>query len=50
MAKISKNKAAARAAFAGRSNLPIEEAVALVKANTKAKFDETVEILSLIHI
>ena len=44
MAKISKNKAAARAAFAGKSNLPIEEAVALVKANTKAKFDETVEI------
>ena len=44
MAKISKNKAAARAAFEGKSNLSVEDAVALVKANTKAKFDETVEI------
>ena len=44
MAKISKNKAAARAAFDGKSNLTVEDAVALVKANTKAKFDETVEI------
>ncbi|CAM3301336.1 LSU ribosomal protein L1P [Paracoccus aminovorans] len=44
MAKISKNKAAARAAFDGKSNLSVEDAVALVKANTKAKFDETVEI------
>ena len=44
MAKVSKNKAAARAAFDGKSNLTVEDAVALVKANTKAKFDETVEI------
>ena len=44
MAKISKNKAAARAAFEGKSNLSVEDAVALVKANTKAKFDETLEI------
>ncbi|WP_017999542.1 50S ribosomal protein L1 [Paracoccus sp. N5] len=44
MAKISKNKAAARAAFEGKANLTVEDAVALVKANTKAKFDETVEI------
>ena len=44
MAKISKNKAAARAAFDGKSNLSVEEAVKLVKANVKAKFDETVEI------
>lgn len=44
MAKISKNKAAARAAFDGKSNLSVEDAVKLVKANTKAKFDETVEI------
>ncbi|MTH34757.1 50S ribosomal protein L1 [Paracoccus limosus] len=44
MAKVSKNKAAARAAFEGKANLSVEDAVALVKANTKAKFDETVEI------
>ena len=44
MAKIAKNKAAARAAFEGKSNLLVEDAVALVKANVKAKFDETVEI------
>ncbi|SMO88188.1 50S ribosomal protein L1 [Paracoccus laeviglucosivorans] len=44
MAKVSKNKAAARAAFEGQSNLSVEAAVALVKANVKAKFDETVEI------
>ena len=44
MAKISKNKAAARTAFEGKANLTVEDAVALVKANTKAKFDETVEI------
>ncbi|MFT4012394.1 MAG: 50S ribosomal protein L1 [Paracoccus sp. (in: a-proteobacteria)] len=44
MAKVSKNKAAARAAFEGKSNLTVEAAVALVKANVKAKFDETVEI------
>ena len=44
MAKISKNKAAARAAFDGKSNLTVEDAVALVKANIKSKFDETVEI------
>lgn len=44
MAKVSKNKAAARAAFEGKANLTVEDAVALVKANTKAKFDETVEI------
>ena len=44
MAKLSKNKAAARAAFEGKSNLTIEDAVKLVKDNAKAKFDETVEI------
>ena len=35
---------AAREAFAGKENLTVEEAVALIKANAKAKFDETVEI------
>ncbi|MBB1491023.1 MULTISPECIES: 50S ribosomal protein L1 [unclassified Paracoccus (in: a-proteobacteria)] len=44
MAKLAKKKAAARAAFEGKANLALEEAVALVKANATAKFDETVEI------
>ena len=44
MAKISKKKAAARAAFDGKSNLTVEDAVTLVKGSASAKFDETVEI------
>ncbi len=44
MAKIAKKKAAARTAFAGKAFLPVEDAVALVKANASAKFDETLEI------
>ncbi|SET62088.1 50S ribosomal protein L1 [Paracoccus homiensis] len=44
MAKISKKKAAARAAFAGKDNLTVEDAVKLVKGAASAKFDETVEI------
>jgi large subunit ribosomal protein L1 len=44
MAKLGKRTRAAREAFAGKENLTVEEAVALVKANAKAKFDETVEI------
>lgn len=44
MAKIAKKKAAARAAFEGKTFLPVEDAVALVKANASAKFDETLEI------
>ncbi|MDP5309007.1 50S ribosomal protein L1 [Paracoccus spongiarum] len=44
MAKISKKKAAARAAFDGKSNLTVEDAVSLVKSSASAKFDETVEI------
>ena len=44
MAKIAKKKAAARAAFEGKAFLPVEDAVALVKANASAKFDETLEI------
>ncbi|MBC9248589.1 50S ribosomal protein L1 [Paracoccus sp. 11-3] len=44
MAKIAKKKAAARAAFEGKSNLTVEDAVKLVKDNASAKFDETVEI------
>ena len=44
MAKIGKRAKAARAAFEGKSDVAVEEAVALVKANANAKFDETVEI------
>ena len=44
MAKLGKRTKAARAAFEGKENLSVEEAVALVKANASAKFDETVEI------
>ncbi|MEL7100219.1 MAG: 50S ribosomal protein L1 [Pseudomonadota bacterium] len=44
MAKLGKRAAAAKAAFEGKSNLTVEEAVSLVKGNAGAKFDETVEI------
>ncbi|WP_208349688.1 50S ribosomal protein L1 [Pseudaestuariivita rosea] len=44
MAKYGKRTTAAREAFAGKENVTVEEAVALVKGNAKAKFDETVEI------
>ena len=44
MAKLGKRARAAREAFEGRENVSVEEAVALVKANAKAKFDETVEV------
>jgi large subunit ribosomal protein L1 len=44
MAKLGKRTRAAREAFAGKENLTVEEAVALVKTNARAKFDETVEI------
>ncbi|MBO9447792.1 50S ribosomal protein L1 [Ruegeria sp. R14_0] len=44
MAKLGKRTRAAREAIAGKENLSIEEAVALVKANATSKFDETIEI------
>ncbi len=44
MAKLGKRTKAAREAFAGKSLVTVEEAVALVKGNAGAKFDETVEI------
>ena len=44
MAKLGKRTRAAREAFAGKEDLTVEEAVALVKANASAKFDETVEL------
>ncbi len=44
MGKIGKRLKASQAAFEGKENLTVEEAVALVKANATAKFDESVEI------
>jgi large subunit ribosomal protein L1 len=44
MGKIGKRTRAAREAFAGKENLSVEEAVALIKANANAKFDETIEV------
>jgi len=44
MAKLGKRTTAARAAFAGKQNVTVEEAVSLIKGNAKAKFDETVDI------
>ncbi|MEO9779032.1 MAG: 50S ribosomal protein L1 [Sedimentitalea sp.] len=44
MAKLGKRTRAAREALAGKSNLSVEDAVALVKGNATAKFDETVEL------
>ena len=44
MAKYGKRTTAARAAFEGKSDVTVEEAVSLVKNNAKAKFDETIEI------
>jgi large subunit ribosomal protein L1 len=44
MGRIAKRTAAARAAFDGKANLPVAEAIELIKANASAKFDETVEV------
>ena len=44
MAKFGKRTTAARAAFEGKENLALAEAVALVKANAVAKFDETIDM------
>jgi len=44
MAKLGKRTRAAREAFAGQDNISVEDAVALVKGNASAKFDESVEI------
>jgi large subunit ribosomal protein L1 len=44
MAKHGKRTRAAREAFAGKENLSVEEAVALIKSNSSVKFDETMEI------
>jgi large subunit ribosomal protein L1 len=44
MARLGKRTNEARANFAGKSNLSVEDAVTLIKKNAKAKFDETVDI------
>jgi large subunit ribosomal protein L1 len=44
MAKLGKRTRAAREAMAGKENLSVEDAVALIKSNASAKFDETIEI------
>ena len=44
MAKFGKRTTAAREAFAGKHDITVTEAVALLKGNAKATFDETIEI------
>lgn len=44
MAKFGKRTRAAREAFAGKDMIALDDAVALIKANAKSKFDETLEI------
>ena len=44
MAKLGKRARAAKEAFAGKEDVTVAEAVSLIKANAKTKFDETVEI------
>ena len=44
MGKIGKRLTAARAAFGEKENVALEEALALIKANASAKFDESLEI------
>ena len=44
MANVGKRTAAARDAIGEKANVSVEEAVALVKGNATAKFDETIEI------
>ncbi|SFE82988.1 50S ribosomal protein L1 [Roseivivax sediminis] len=44
MGKIGKRMKAAQAAFEGKENLTVEEAVSLIKSNCNTKFDQTMEI------
>ena len=41
MAKLGKRTRAAREAVAGKEDITVEEAVALIKDNANAKFDES---------
>ena len=44
MAKLGKRTRAARESIEGKGDMPVADAVAAVKANATAKFDETIEI------
>ncbi len=44
MAKGGKRLRSAKEAFSGKSNIPVEEAISLIKSNSNVKFQETVEI------
>ena len=44
MAKFGKRTRAAREAFDGKDMISLDDAVALIKSNASAKFDETLEI------
>ncbi|GGL70713.1 50S ribosomal protein L1 [Wenxinia marina] len=44
MAKLGKRTRAAREQFEGKDSIALDDAIALIKSNAKAKFDETVEI------
>ncbi len=50
MAKYGKRTTAAREAFAGKSEVTIEEAVSLIKASAKAKFDESIDIAVVLGV
>jgi large subunit ribosomal protein L1 len=50
MAKYGKRTTASREAFAGKNLVTVSEAVALVKDNAKAKFDETIEIAVVLGV
>ncbi|MBL4761774.1 MAG: 50S ribosomal protein L1 [Gammaproteobacteria bacterium] len=50
MANLGKRTTAARAAFAGKMDVTIEEAVALVKTSAVAKFDETIDIAMVLGV
>ena len=50
MAKVGKRFTVAKAAFGESANVTVEEAVALVKTNATAKFDETIEIAMVLGV
>lgn len=50
MAKLGKRTISARKEFVGKAEVTIEEAVALVKANASAKFDETIDIVMTLGV
>ena len=50
MANLGKRTTAARAEFAGKANVTIEEAVSLIKSTANAKFDETIDIAVVLGV